>query len=184
MISLLPAPSRAQRGALTRLGFATVTIYLVKGYLDVAATSLADAQALLGALADPADADNTATIDRVNGKLESLVQSDSGEPLTVSSIDDTAGTISSWVTDAGTTLVACLGYPDPTQSFLYATADGLAIVGNTRTGTLALNSAGLTRAVSLARSPSYFTLQIRKTTAGITETLGLLKVVVRSGVYA
>jgi len=167
---------------LTRLGFATVTIYLVKGYLDVAATSLADAQALLGALADPADADNAATIDRVVGKVETLIQSDTGEPLVISSIDDTAGTISSWITDGSTTLVAGLGDPDPTQSFTYASTLGFSISGNTRVGTLALNTAELNRAIGLVRPYRHFTLQLRKTTSGVTQTMGLLAVQVKPGV--
>lgn len=161
-----------------------MTIYLVKGYLDVAATSLADAQALLTALDDPGDADNAAIIDKVVGKLEALVQSDTGEPLVISSIDDTAGTISSWVTDASTTLVVGLGDPDPAHSFLYASTLGLSISGNTRVGTLALNTAELTRAVALVRPYRNFTLQIRKTTGGVTQTMGLLQVQVKQGVIS
>jgi hypothetical protein len=163
---------------------ATVTIYLVKGYLDVAATSLADAQALLGALADPADSDNAAIIDKVTGKLESFVQSDSGEPLVISSIDDVAGTISSWVTDASTTLVAGLGDPDPSQSFNYASTLGFSISGSTRVGTLALNTAELQRAIAMYRPYRAFTLQLRKTTAGVTQTMGLLSVQVKQAVIS
>jgi hypothetical protein len=159
-----------------------VTIYLVKGYLDVAATSVADAQALLGALADPAATDSGATIDRVTGKLDALVQSDSGEPLIISSVDDVAGTISSWVTDASTTLVVGLGDPDPAQAYLYASTLGLSISGNTRVGTLALNTVELERAVSAVRPFRPFTLQIRKTTGGVTQTMGLLQVQVKQGV--
>jgi hypothetical protein len=176
---------RIGRGrCLTPHGFATVTIYLVKGYIDVAATSLADAQALLGALADPGDADNAAIIDRVTGKLAQLVQSDSGEPLVISSIDDTAGTISSWVTDASTTLVAGLGDPDPTQSYLYASTLGFSISGNIRLGTLALNTDELTRAVAQMRPFRTFALQLRKTSAGSTQTVGLLQVRVKPGVIS
>lgn len=169
---------------MTRYGLATVTIYLVKGYLDVAATSLADAQALLGALADPNDADNAAIIDRVTGKLEALVQSDSGEPLVISSIDDTAGTISSWITDASTTLVAGLGDPDPSQSFTYASTLGFAISGNTRVGTIALNTDELQRAIAMVRPYRNFTLQLRKTTDSVTQTMALLSVQVLQGVVS
>lgn len=161
-----------------------MTIYLVKGYIDVAATSLADAQALLGALADPGDADNAAIIDRVLGKLETLIQSDSGEPLVISSIDDVAGTISSWVTDASTTLVAGLGDPDASQSFLYASTLGFSISGNTRLGTLALNTDELTRAVAQMRPFRTFTLQLRKTEGGVTQTMALLQVRVKPGVIS
>lgn len=172
-----------------------MTIYLVKGYLDVAATSLADVQALLGALADPADSDNAAIIDKVTGKLETLVQSDSGEPLVISSIDDVAGTISSWVTDASTALAIGLGDPDPNQGFAYASTTSFAISGNTRTGTLALNTTALTTRLAgnltnrgiyaglSARNSSSYTLHLRKTSAaGTTETLALLTVRVLPGV--
>jgi hypothetical protein len=159
-----------------------MTIYLVKGYLDVAATSLADAQALLAALADPADADSPAIIDRVTGKIETLVHSDSGEPLVISSVDDTTGTISSWITDGSTTLVAGLGDPDPTQSYTYASTLGFSISGNTRVGTLALNTEELNRAIGLIRPFRHFTLQLRKTTGGVTQTMGLLNVQVKPGV--
>lgn len=160
-----------------------MTIYLVKGYLDVAATSLADAQALLGALADPADSDNAAIIDKVLGKLETLVQSDTGEPLTISSIDDVAGTYSSWVTDASTTLIAALGDPDTNNNSVYASTLSFAIVSSTRTGTLALNTTNLANAVQRGRctgpnglQPSWFTLQLQKTTNGVTETVAMLRV--------
>ncbi len=174
-----------------------MTIYLVKGYLDVAATSLADAQALLGALADPADPDNAAIIDKVCGKLETLVQSDSGEPLVISSIDDVAGTISSWVTDPTTLLAAGLGDPDPHQGFAYASTTAFAISGSTRTGTLALNTTALTTRLAgqttsrgiiagcSAQSSSRYTLHLRKTSAaGSTETLALLNVRVLPGVLS
>ena len=160
-----------------------MTIYLVKGYLDVAAASLADAQALFAALADPADSDNQATIDRVTGKLEALVQSDTGEPLVISSIDDALGTISSWVTDGSTTLVAGLGDPDTNQSYLYASTLGFSIAGSTRVGSLALNTAELTQALAYRGGTLRpFTLQLRKTTAGVTETVGYLLVQVKRGV--
>jgi hypothetical protein len=159
-----------------------VTIYLVKGYLDVAATSLADAQALITALADPAASGNGEIIDKVTGKVEALVQSDTGEPLVISSIDDAAGTISSWVTDASTTLVVGLGDPDPSNYYTYASALGLSISGNTRVGNLALNTTALKNAVTAVRPFTPYTLQIRKTTAGVTQTMALLKVQVVQGV--
>ncbi len=159
-------------------------LYLVKGYLDVAATSLADAQALLAALADPSDATNAAAIDRVVAKLPTLVQSDTGEPLTISSIDDTGGTISSWVTDGSTTVTVALGDTDPSQSFLYASATGLTVSGSTRVGTLDLDIAALARAVSLAGPRPAFSLQVRKTTSGIAQTMALLRVQVLPGVIA
>jgi hypothetical protein len=158
-------------------------LYLVKGYLDVAATSLADAQALYTALLDPADADNAAAIDRITGKLETLVQSDTGEPLVISSIDDAAGTISSWVTDASTTLIAALGDPDTNNNAVYASSLSFSISGSTRVGTLALNTTNLAAAVSRGRcagprglQPTAFTLQLTKTTSSLTETMAMLRV--------
>lgn len=171
-----------------------MTIYLLKGFLDVAATSLTDAQALFTAMGDPSTAANIATIGRVTGKLDTLVQSDSGEPLVLSSIDDAAGTISSWVTDAGTTLAVGLGDPDPSTAFLYASTSSFAISGNTRTGTLALNTSALqaalsgsysSRAALAARTPALlnqFYLQVQKTTAGATKTVGLVPIMVSPGV--
>jgi hypothetical protein len=169
-----------------------MTIYLVKGYLDQAATSLADAQALIAALAYPSTAANIATIGRVNDKLETLCQGDTGEPLIISSIDDAAGTISSWVTDASTTLALGLGDTDPAAAFSYASTINFAITGNTRTGTLALNTPALRDAVTGSRGMpprglmvpalNRFILHLRKTTAGVTETVGLIPITVKPGV--
>lgn len=173
-----------------------MTIYLIKGYIDQAATSLADAQSLYTALLDPSTATNNATIGRINGKLENLVQSDTGEPLVISSIDDANGTYSSWVTDAGTTLAVGLGDPDPSTAFQYAGTSSFAISGNTRTGTLALNTDALKSALSgsfSARSlaplrggklDNQFYLQIQKTTGGVTRTMALLPIIVFPGIIA
>jgi len=170
------------------------TLYLVKGYLDQAATSLADAQALLTALANPSTAANSAIIDRIGGKLEDLVQSDSGEPLTISSIDDAAGTISSWVTDASYTVAVGLGDAEPATGYTYASTPALSVSGSTRTGTLALNSTGLRDALAnraytptaghRSASPVQLWLHIRVALAGVTETVGLLRVRVRAGVLS
>jgi hypothetical protein len=171
-----------------------MTIYLVKGYLDQAATSLADARALLAALANPATAANSATLARIGDTLETLVQSDSGEPITLSSIDDTAGTISSWVTDASTTLALGLGDADSGNAYTYASTTGFTISGSTRVATLALDTSNLRDALgnpSFSNSSPYrftnrtrFVLQLRKTTGGVTETVGLLDVEVRPGVLS
>lgn len=161
-------------------------LYLVKGYLDLAATTLADAQALLTALANPALASNQAIIDKVTGKLETLVQGDTGEPLVLSSIDDTSGTYSSWVTDASTTLALGLGDPDPNGGTLYASTLSSTISGNTRLATLALNTTALAAACNRGRMarPSPFTLQIRTTTAGVTETRGLITLRIAAPVFS
>lgn len=174
-----------------------MTIYLVKGCLDLAATSLADAQLLAAALDDPADPDNSATIDRVSGKLETLVQSDTGEPLIISSVDDSAGTISSWVTDTDTALAVGLGDQDPNQGFSYTSTTSFSIVSSSRRGTLALNTSSLTQrlvgavtsrgiyAGRSALSSQTYTLHIRKTSvSGTTETVALLSVRVVPGVLS
>lgn len=164
-----------------------MTIYLVKGFLEYAATSLADAQALLTALADPSTEANAATIDRITDKIETLVQSDSGESITVVSIDDTAGTVSSWVTDAGTTVTVGLGFQDSTTTSTYAGPTTLAIAGNTRTGSLALNKTALRDAMFyLSRNNRCLslTLQVQLTVSGATETVALLPVNVSAGVLS
>ena len=163
-----------------------MTIYLVKGYLDYAATTLADAQALLTALANPALAANQAAIDRITDKIETLVQGDTGEPLVISSIDDAAGTYSSWVTDASTTLAIGLGDPDPNGGTLYASTLSSTISGSTRLATLALNTNALAAACNRGRMarPAPFTLQIRTTTAGVTETRGLITIQISAPVFA
>jgi hypothetical protein len=168
-----------------------MTLYLFKGYLDVAATTLADAKELLAALANPGTAANAAIIGRITEKLETLVQSDSGEPLVISSIDDTTGTISSWVTDADTSLAVGLGDIDPTTTSSYASTSTFSIVGSTRTGLLALNTAALAARLSPCSgfssqrfSVSALVLQVRKTTAGVTETVGLISLNVSPGVLS
>jgi len=161
-------------------------IYLVKGYLDVAATSLVDAMALLAALANPSTSANSAAIARITGKLETLVQSDSGEPLVISSIDDTTGAISSWVTDSSVVISVGLGDPDTANVNSYASTLSLGVAGSTRTGTLALNTAALSDALRIiscgGQQLGRFTLQIRKTYAGATKTYALLPIMVSAGV--
>jgi hypothetical protein len=163
-----------------------MTIYLIKGYLGYAATTLADAQALLTALANPALAANQAAIDRITDKLETLVQGDTGEPIILSSIDDTAGTYSAWVTDASTTLALGLGDPDPNGNTLYASTLSSTISGNTRLATLALNTTALAAAVNRGRflRPAPLTLQILTTTGGVTETRGLITLQISAPIFA
>jgi len=162
-------------------------IYLVKGYLDVAATSLADAMALASALANPSTSVNAAAIARITGKIETLVQSDSGEPLVISCVDDAAGTISAWVTNTQTTVAIGLGAADPTATSAYASTTNVSISGSTRTATLALNTAALANALRLGcadgRGAIGLVLQIRITNAaGARETVGLIPVTVCPGV--
>lgn len=163
-----------------------MTIYLLKDFPEYAATSLADAQTLIAALADPSDPDNALTIGRMCEKVPPLIQADEAMPLTVSSIDDAAGTISSWVTDSGTGLTVGLGDPDANGSFIYAESVAFTISSNTRVGELALNTSALQAA--LAGNYSYrariqpgaaWTLQLRLSTG---ETVGLFGVQVKPGV--
>lgn len=169
-----------------------MTIYLVKGYLDYAATTLADAQLLLAALADQSDSDNLATIDRVTAKLETLVVADSAVPLVISSVDDAAGTISSWVADATSTLAFAIGDADPAQSHRYASANVSAITGgNTRTGSIVLNTSNLVSALQGSFGQpnrgygTRFTGHIQKTNAsGFTTSYGLIPITVKPGVFS
>lgn len=165
-------------------------IYLVKGYLDVAATSLADAKALYTALLNPGTPANAAIIANVTGKFEALVQSDTAEPVVVSSIDDAVGTISSWVTDAGTTVALGVGDRNAGGSATLAQIVTMAITGSTRTGNLALNTIQLATEMRArsnycgARGVTPFTLQIRRTDLSGSETMALLQVNVSEGVLS
>ena len=165
-------------------------LYLLKGYVDMAATSLADAKLLLAALDDPADKTNAYAISRIMGKIEQLVQGDSSEPITLSSIDDTTGTISSWVTDSAVTVSLGLGDPGASNAALYASTASLSISGSTRVGTLALNTIPLRAAVSGVygnppRKLSWpFTLQVQGATVGLTETKAMISLRVRAGVVS
>lgn len=163
-----------------------MTLYFYTGRKDLAATTLADLVLLIAALADESTAANQATIRRVTAKVETLVQNDSGEPLNLYFYDD-ATTAASWVTDAGTTLAVGLGDPSPGASDIYASTTSFSISGSSRVGTLALNTTRLADALSAAsgcNGANAFgkTLHIRKTTAGVTETVGLIQVLVRAGV--
>lgn len=172
-------------------------LYFYKGRKDLAATTLADLALLVAALADEFNPTNALTIERIQSKIDSLVQSDGGEPLNLYFYDD-ASTVSSWATDATVTLSVGLGTPDPSNSDLYAVTTSFT-VASPRVGTLALNTSQLTVALGSAayrRRGWYgqaapgagsveglFFLHVRKTLAsGATETVGLLPVTVQAGV--
>lgn len=163
-------------------------IYLYKGRVDVAATTLADLNLLIAALLDESDADNQATIARVTGKIETLVQADTGEPLNIYSYDDGAGTVSSWVTNAAVTLAIGLGDPDPANAYAYASTSSTTISGSSRLATLALNTSNLANAlgskITGRRASANLYLHIRKTESGITKTVGLIPVMVAAGVIS
>lgn len=168
-----------------------MTIYLLKDYPEYAATSLADAQDLLAALADPTTEANALAIGTIQDKLKPLTVSDTGEPLVISSIDDANGTVSSWVTDASTTLAVALGDPDTNGNGLYSSTLSFSIVGSTRTGTLALNTNLMQSAINRGRmcagqgglQPITLTLQILKTVNSATQTVGEIPIRVLPPVF-
>jgi hypothetical protein len=168
-----------------------LNLYLINGRLDVAATSLADARALIVAIADPAIPANAAAVDRITGKIETLVCGDTGAPLEITSIDDAAGTISDWVTDPTQTVKIVIGDADPSGSRSYAATSNLAIVGNARTGTIDLATPALAAAISGAfgRPPrgvsQRFVAHVRRTEAnGHSETLAMISIQIVCGVFA
>lgn len=112
------------------------------------------------------------------------------EPLTLSFVDED-GAVPAWVTDSSTGLAVGLGQPDVDGGQLYTSTTSFTISGNTRLGTLSLNTSALRSALFNAivggrcgnRNQGLFTLEIRKTTAaGNIETLALLPVYVSSKV--
>ncbi len=168
-----------------------LNLYLINGRLDVAATSLADARALIVAIADPAIPANAAAVDRITGKIETLVCGDTGAPLEITSIDDAAGTISDWVTDPTQTVKIVIGDADPSGSRSYAATSNLAIVGNTRAGTIDLSTPALGAAITggfgrphRGISRSFLAQVIRTESNGQSETLAVLPIKIVCGVFA
>lgn len=165
-------------------------LHFISPYKDVAATSQADAALLAAALDNPATAANAATIARVTGKVETLVQNDSGEPLTIYhwTWSGTSLSAASWVTDGSSTLAVGLGHAGPGASDTYASTISFSISGSSRVGTLALNTTALADALRThartQESALGLRLHLRKTTAGVTETIGLLPVSVAPGVLS
>jgi hypothetical protein len=167
-------------------------LYFYTKKLDVAATSLSDLAALITALGGASTAANAAVKSRIAASIQPFVQSDSGEPLNLYFYDD-ASTPASWVTDATTTLAAGLGKQDPASAYTHTSTNSFTISGNSRRGTLALNTTSLAEALEQEKCVSrpgsgtliYRTLHLRKTTAaGVTETVGLLSVAVQAGVLS
>lgn len=166
-------------------------LYFYTGRLDLAATSLTDLQALIAALADQTTTTNAATIDRVTGKVGPLIQSDSGEALNLYFYSSTS-TVASWVSDTATTLALGLGYADANTSWALSSTTQTSIVSGPpayRTATLALNTTRLRDELAKfvdvygrARDLPPIFLQIRKTTAGVSETVARLRIQVQPGV--
>lgn len=165
-----------------------MNLYFYKSRIDLAATSLVDLQAMIGALADESIPANAAIIANVTSKVQALVQADTGEPLSLWFYDN-ATTPSSWVADAGVTLWVGLGLPNPSGGDSYASTSTTAISGTGRTASLALNTVALSDALRrvIACKPlpaGCFTLQLRKTEGGVTETVGLISIEVWAGVLS
>ena len=169
-----------------------MNVYLYSATPDqtLAATTLADLQLLIAATADPANPLNAATITRLTNRF-AVTQGDSGVPLTVYSYDDSAGTVSGWVTDAAVTLAVGLGLPDPGASWALTNTDAFTISGSSRVGSLALNTTELQTALRSfvspyrpERSAAPFVLQFRLTRSGLTETIARLPVEVAATVLA
>lgn len=165
-------------------------LYFYTRRIDLAATSLTDLQALITAVADEANPTNAATIDRVTGKVQAFVQSDTGEPLRLYFYDD-ASTVASFVADAGVSLAIGLGLLDASSADAFSSTTATGIVAGPpayRTATLALNTTALASELNCRTldrrtgRPVPFYLHIRKTEAGSTETVALVQVDVTAGV--
>lgn len=167
-----------------------MTLYIPTGFPAYAATTQPDLVSLIAALADPSDATNADTINRVMAKIPPLVQNDTGEPLSLSfSADGT--TYEPWSTDSSVTLACGLGQASPSSADQYAGTVSFSIVGNARTGTLALNTSALQRALEISgchhsrRGAAIgLTLHLRKTEAGATKSVGLVPVLVSPGIIS
>lgn len=107
------------------------------------------------------------------------------EALTLNFADED-GSVPSWVTDAAVTLTAGVGVPDTTGGQLYAALSALTVSGNTRVGTIDLNTALLRDAAYRLKDSrcgvlpgAWMTLELRKTDAsGNRDTIALLSVYV------
>lgn len=159
-----------------------LTLYFLKGYLDVAAVNTSDLATLAAALANPLDETNATALANVTSKVGSLTQGDTGFPLTLYFYDD-ATTVSSWVANANVTLAVGLGDPDVNGSFAFASLASL--TGSPRTGNLDLSGQNLKSALggwygfptrNARGGGDTMVLHARKTTAGVTETVARLPV--------
>lgn len=105
------------------------------------------------------------------------------EALTLNFVDE-EGAVPSWVTDAGVSLTVGVGTPDAIGEQLYAATSFLTVSGNTRVGTLDLNTALLRDAAYRLKESrcgtlpgAWLTLELRKTDAsGNRDTIALLPV--------
>lgn len=111
------------------------------------------------------------------------------EPL-VLSFCDSAGAQPSWVTDPSVEVDVGLGIPTTDGSEYFVAIAALSVSGNTRTGTLDLDTSALKQAAFLALRcwsgrgipTAGFVLEVRKTSGSLLETLALQRVFVLSSV--
>jgi hypothetical protein len=166
-----------------------MNLYFYTGAKGYAATTSADLALLVAALADPSTTANAAAISRITGKIGELVAADTGVPLNLYFSDD-GTTYAAWSTSSATTLIVGLGDQSPERADTVASTTSFTISGNARVGTLALNTAEMYVRIREARTHGYYndsiqlTLHIRKSTGGVTESVGLIPITVHAGVLA
>lgn len=147
------------------------------------ATTLADLQALIAALADPQADASLATLGRIQATIEQIVLNDH-EDLTLY-FYDSASAEASWPADAAESVAVSLGLLRTDGSQALATALADTIVSTHRTGNLALTTAELKAWLEgwAPRGQATLQLQIRRTDAtGHRTTYVLMPVTVSKSV--
>jgi hypothetical protein len=118
-----------------------MNLFIYTGAPDLsncAATTLADCNALIAALANPTTMANANTLARINSSFPQLVLGDN-EPLVVKFLS-AASTYETWSGDASYTLSASLGLPMHDGSEFYAQAGTFSTVTNGWSGRMALST--------------------------------------------
>jgi hypothetical protein len=136
------------------------------------ATSLADLNAMIAALADPVDATNAATIARISATLPQLGLNDD-EPLELH-FYSAVGTEESWPADAANSVSVSLGLLRTDGTLATTTADTIA--STYRTGTLTLTTSALKGYLQGWAKRGFATLwlHIRRTDSGGLRTTQVL----------
>ena len=168
-------------------------LYFYTAAPQYAATTTADLANIVTAFADPTTDANAAILDRVSGKIPELVQSDTGDPLEFYFYDD-ASNLASWSTDANVTVAVAIGDLDPLLQKTYAVVSPLTVSSNARVATFDLNTTELSQKLATVRAQQIgpfvrpprttLTLQVRKTTGGVTKTVAMIPVGVSAGVLS
>ena len=118
-----------------------MNLFIYTGAPDLsncAATTLADCNALIAALANPYTTANANTLSRINSSFPQLVLGDS-EPLVVKFLS-AANTYETWSGDASYVLSANLGLPTQDGSEWYAQAGTFTTIANGWSGRMALST--------------------------------------------